>query len=192
MTNALDSDPEALWRQFSDDVHAFILRRVARPEDAEDLTQLVFLRIVEGIDSLRDAQRLTGWLYAMTRNAITDYYRSAPRRREVAVEMVPDQPLSDEPESAEHELAQCLLPLVERLPAEQAQAIRLVDLAGMSQTAAAARVRVSHSRMKSRVQRGRARLRELLLTCCHVERDVGGRVQGCASRDGAGDSTCHR
>ena len=123
MTNALHSDPEALWRRFSDDVHAFILRRVARPEDAEDLTQLVFLRIVEGINGLRDEQRLTGWLYAMTRNAITDYYRAAARRREDTVEMVPDQPLSDEPDSAEHELAQCLLPLVDRLPAEQAQAI---------------------------------------------------------------------
>ncbi len=192
MTTAVHEAPDALWRQFSSDVHAFILRRVARPEDAEDLTQLVFLRLIEGIDNLRDAQRLTGWLYATTRNAITDYYRSAARRREVAVEVVPDQPQSDEPDSAEQELAQCLLPLVERLPAEQAQAIRLVDLAGMSQIAAAASARVSHSGMKSRVQRGRARLRELLLTCCHVEQDVGGRVQGCAPRPDAADPACHR
>jgi RNA polymerase sigma-70 factor (ECF subfamily) len=77
--------------------------------------------------------------------------------------------------------------MVDRLPAEQAEAIRMVDLAGMSQVQAAEKVHVSHSGMKSRVQRGRARLRELLTACCNVEQDVRGRVQGCASRSTSGE-----
>jgi RNA polymerase sigma-70 factor (ECF subfamily) len=187
MTGVVQDDLEGLWRQFAVDVRAFVLRRVASPEDAEDITQLVFLRMIERIDSVRDADRLTGWLYATTRNAITDYYRSAIRRRELPVDAVPDQPVDDDGEDpAEQELARCLLPMLERLPAEQAEALRVVDLAGMSQAAAAAKVHVSPSGMKSRVQRGRARLREMLLACCHVEQDVRGRVQGCASRSAGG------
>jgi RNA polymerase sigma-70 factor, ECF subfamily len=183
MTSVVHDDVEALWRQFAGDVRAFILRRVPRPEDADDIAQLVFLRVIESIDSIRDAQRLTGWLYATARNAITDYYRSAARRRELMVGAVPDYPVDDDAEDrAEQGLAMCLLPMVERLPAEQAEAVRMVDLAGISQTAAAAAVHVSHSGMKSRVQRGRARLREMLLACCHVEQDVRGRVQGCSAR----------
>jgi RNA polymerase sigma-70 factor, ECF subfamily len=188
MTSAVQDDLEALWRQFAADVRAFVLRRVASPEDADDITALVFLRMVERIDTLRDAERLTAWLYATARNAITDYYRSATRRRELPVDAVPDHPAVDDGEDhGEEELARCLLPMVERLPAEQAEAIRMVDLDGMSQAAAAAKVHVSHSGMKSRVQRGRARLRELLLACCHVEQDVRGRTQGCETRSTTGE-----
>jgi RNA polymerase sigma-70 factor (ECF subfamily) len=90
MTAVTDHDLDALWRQFSQDVHAFVLRRVARPKDAEDITQHVFMRIFENAGRVRDAKRLTGWLHAVTRNAITDHYRSAVRRHEVSVEAVPD------------------------------------------------------------------------------------------------------
>lgn len=188
MTRVVHENLESVWRQFAGDLRAFILRRVASPEDAEDIAQLVFLRVIERIDSVRDAERLTGWLYATARNAIIDYYRSAARRRELPVDAVPDHPVDEGiDDHAEREMARCLLPMVEHLPAEQAEAVRMVDLAGVSQTAAAAAVHVSHSGMKSRVQRGRARLREMLLACCHVEQDVRGRVQGCASRSADGE-----
>lgn len=191
MTSVVHDDVEALWRQFAVDVRAFILARVASPEDAEDIAQLVFLRMIERVDSIRDAERLTGWLYTTTRNAITDYYRSAARRRELPVDAVPDHPVAEDVDGqAEQELARCLLPMVERLPAEQAEAIRMVDLAGMSQAAAAAALRLSHSGMKSRVQRGRARLRDMLLACCHVEQDVRGRAQGCQPRTGTDGQRC--
>lgn len=189
MTGVVREDLESVWRQLATDLRAFVRRRVATAEDADDITQLVFLRMVERIDSVRDTERLTGWLYATTRNAITDHYRSAARRRELPVDVVPDHAAPDpagaeDDGRAEQELARCLLPMVDRLPAEQAEAIRLVDLAGLSQAVAAARVHVSHSGMKSRVQRGRARLRQLLADCCHLEQDVRGRVQGCESRSG--------
>jgi hypothetical protein len=41
--------------------------------------------------------------------------------------------------------------------------------------------------MKSRVQRGRARLREMLLACCHIEQDVRGRAQGREARSAGCD-----
>jgi len=77
--------------------------------------------------------------------------------------------------------------MVERLPVDRAEAVRMVDLAGMSQAAAATTVQVSHSGMKSRVQRGRARLREMLLACCQVDQDVRGRVQGCSTNSVGGE-----
>jgi hypothetical protein len=53
----------------------------------------------------------------------------------------------------------------------------------MTHAKAAAVATVSVPGMKSRVQRGRAKLRELLLACCEVNRDVRGRVMdfdGCS------------
>ncbi len=124
------ADLEQLWRSFSSDLRAFIARRVSRPEDADDILSIVFLRMAKSLDNLRDQDRLLGWMYAITRNAITDFYRSAPHRRELVVDAVPDTPPdgeSDVDEAAEKELASCLVPMLSGLPAEQAAAVKMVD-----------------------------------------------------------------
>jgi RNA polymerase sigma-70 factor, ECF subfamily len=54
----------------------------------------------------------------------------------------------------------------------------------MTQTAAAEQVGLSVPGMKSRVQRGRARLRALLLRCCEIETNRRGRVVAFEQRDG--------
>ena len=188
MSQAVGYELETAWHLFAADLRRFIGRRVSTPEDADDIVQSVFLRLAGNATPVQE-DRVAAWLYATTRNAITDYYRSAVRRREVPVGEFPGaEPLSsDEDENtAEAELGRCLLPMVDRLPFEQAEAIRMVDLGGMSQADAAARMQVSVSGMKSRVQRGRGRLRELLAQCCEVHRDARGRVYdyGCAAPDG--------
>jgi RNA polymerase sigma-70 factor (ECF subfamily) len=184
---------EAAWHRFADDLYRFISRRVASPQDAEDVLQLVFLRLSQQTEGLRSDERVAGWLYATTRNAITDYYRSAARRRELPVGVLLDTDVEagwQAEDESEANLARCLTPLIEHLPAEQAEALRMVDVEGMTHSEAAAAVIVSVPGMKSRVQRGRRKLQELLLSCCEVQRDVRGRVMefdGCAS--GSPDDT---
>jgi RNA polymerase sigma-70 factor (ECF subfamily) len=179
------ADVERLWEGFSQDLHRYIARRVRRPEDAEDILQTVFVRIQAKLPTLRDDERLLGWIYTLARNAITDHHRLASNRRELPVDDFPgpldpaqdDEDDEDDERTAETELATCLQPMLAKLPPEQAAALELVELRGLSQVEAALLADVSVSGMKSRVQRGRARLRELLLTCCSVSQDVRGRVQ---------------
>ena len=68
------------------------------------------------------------------------------------------------------------------LDATDREALRLADLEGIAQTALAQRWGVSVSGAKSRVQRARGRLRELVLACCHVEFDRRGNVLGYEKR----------
>jgi RNA polymerase sigma-70 factor, ECF subfamily len=181
-----DHDLEVAWHRFADDLYRFIIRRVDSPQDAEDIRQLVFTRLASQNKGLRADERVAAWLYTTTRNAITDHYRSAPRRREMPVEFLPD--VADAApdgtaDTSEANLARCLLPLVNQLPTDQAEAIRMVDLEGMTHAKAAALAVVSVPGMKSRVQRGRGKLRNLLLACCQVHQDVRGRVMdfdGCS------------
>lgn len=181
-----DHDLDAAWRRFADDLYRFIIRRVDSPQDAEDIRQLVFARLAGQDHSLGADQRVAAWLYTTTRNAITDYYRSALRRRELPVAALPDLADADQDETedtSEAKLARCLLPLVDRLPADQAEAVRMVDLAGMTHAKAAALAVISVPGMKSRVQRGRSKLRDLLRACCDIHQDVRGRVMnfdGCS------------
>jgi RNA polymerase sigma-70 factor (ECF subfamily) len=181
---------EAAWREFSGELRRFIGRRVSRPQDADDILQLVALRMLQNSDEHRDRRTLLGWLYAVTRNAITDYYRAAVHRREVMTEAVPEPPIADLPADENTQwaltsLAACVRPLLRLLPAEQAAAVELVDLEGVSQVEAAQLAELSVSGMKSRVQRGRRALRSALTACCHLQLDVRGKVQEFDSCQGA-------
>ena len=67
---------EQLWETFSAPLYQFIRNRVPDAHIAEDILQDVFLKIHTHIDTLRTPDRLTSWIYQLTRNAIADYYRS--------------------------------------------------------------------------------------------------------------------
>jgi RNA polymerase sigma-70 factor (ECF subfamily) len=185
---------ESVWREFSGELRQFIGRRVSRPQDADDILQLVALRMLQSADDHRDRRTLLGWLFAVTRNAITDYYRAAVHRREVMTDDMPERPIADfsadeHSQRALTSLAACVRPLLRLLPADQAAAVELVDLTGVSQVEAARAAGLSVSGMKSRVQRGRRTLRDALTACCHLQLDVRGEVQEFEPRRGA-DCIC--
>jgi RNA polymerase sigma factor (sigma-70 family) len=56
-------------------LHNFIRRRVPDPRDAEDVLQDVFYRLVEANQLLMPIEHLTGWLFRVARNRITDLFR---------------------------------------------------------------------------------------------------------------------
>jgi RNA polymerase sigma factor (sigma-70 family) len=56
-------------------LRSFIRRRVPNEADAEDLLQDVFSRLVEANRLLMPIEHVTGWLYRVARNAITDLFR---------------------------------------------------------------------------------------------------------------------
>jgi RNA polymerase sigma-70 factor (ECF subfamily) len=157
---------------------------VATPEDAEDLLQDVFTRIHENASTLREVDSVTGWVYRTAGNAVTDYYRRrgafARATEALAAQPVPEG--SEDP-AAQEELAQCLRPLIATLPESYGEALELTELEGKTQGEAAESLGLSLSGMKSRVQRGRTKLKEVLLDCCHVEIDRRGGVVGYEPRD---------
>lgn len=187
----IDGDREAqeelvaIWRELHDRLRAFIVARVADPADADDILQEIFLRLHRHLDSLKRADRLHAWVYQISRNAIIDYYRARSVRREVPAgdevdlddlenAAVPPVEAADSPEL--RELSTCLRPMIDRLPASYRQAIQLTELDGVRQNVAAAQLGVSVSGMKSRVQRARQQLKEMVLACCHVELDQRGGI----------------
>jgi RNA polymerase sigma-70 factor (ECF subfamily) len=183
-------DTERLWAEFAGRLRAFIARRVGDAADADDILQEVFLRLHQHRGAVGEGDRLVAWLFRVARNAIADHHRAPARRRELAGPVAPrlaDRPaegadpalalaLDRTAAQARREVATCLAPLVERLPRAYGEAVRLVELDGLTQPAAAARVNLSVSGMKSRVQRGRRALKDLLQGCCRVQVDRAGRV----------------
>jgi RNA polymerase sigma-70 factor (ECF subfamily) len=173
-------DAEAIWEEFHQRLLGFIARRVPDRDSAEDILQEVMLRIHRHAGELEHSAAVGGWIHRIARNAIVDHYRRAPLRRErpAGIEPAPDDAPAPEPAGADlrGELARCLAPLLDRLPAKHREALELTELNGVTQAEAAARLGLSTSGMKSRVQRARAQLKDLLADCCEIELDRRGGV----------------
>jgi len=77
-------------------VAGYVAARVSRPEDAEDLTSSVFLKLVDGLDRY-DASRgpVLTWLLAMARNAVIDHHRRARAHGAARGAAVPVEDLAD-------------------------------------------------------------------------------------------------
>jgi RNA polymerase sigma-70 factor (ECF subfamily) len=188
---------ETRWRELRARLHGFVARRVGNPEDAEDIVQDVFVRMQRNIDALSSADRLDAWAFRIARNAVADHYRSANRRyltvegdRRMMDGLAVDSVGGEQPNDAQAEMAHCIAPMVRGLSDDYRRAIELTELEGMTQAAAAERLGLSVPGAKSRVQRGRARLRAMLLRCCEIETDRRGRVVAFDTREGEGCASC--
>jgi RNA polymerase sigma-70 factor (ECF subfamily) len=163
---------EQAWAEFRTGVHSFLLRRVGDRDAADDLLQDVFLKLHTRLPELREPERIHAWIYRVARHAVADHFRT---RR-------PTGPLLDALAAPERErdavaeLAPCVRALVQRLPAADREALELTELGDLTQAQLAARLGISVSGAKSRVQRARARLKEAVLACCTLYLDPAGRV----------------
>ncbi len=179
-----------IWSDFSDAVWRFIRSRVASDADADDVLQEVFLKVHDRRTQLRDSERVAGWVFRIASNAVTDHHRRNAKHEHPPPELEP-KPARPKPVAVDSEqlLVQCIRPFVAQLPAHYQEAIELTELQGMTQAEAAEHVGMSVSGMKSRVQRGRGKLRQALEQCCEITLDARNRVLDAEPRCGPGCGT---
>jgi RNA polymerase sigma-70 factor (ECF subfamily) len=168
--------PEDIWNEFSSSLHQFIVSRVDDRAAADDILQEVFIKITRSVSQLRDATRLRPWLYRITRNAIIDHFRQ--NRPEVPLPENLQEHAGEGENQAEISpgLASCVRVLINRLPRKYREAIELTEFGGLTQIAMGEKLGLSPSGAKSRTQRARIMIRELLLECCCFELDRQGNV----------------
>jgi RNA polymerase sigma-70 factor (ECF subfamily) len=163
---------ETIWHDFAAPLHGFIRKRIANEHDAEDILHQVFVKIQTRLGSLRETEKLQGWLYRIARNAIVDHYRS---QRPLPTLL----PADAEPSRCELEVRASIATLIEELDPKYREAIRLHEYEGLTQAQIAKRLHISLSGVKSRVQRGREQLKQLLLECCRFKTDRYGNIVDC-------------
>jgi RNA polymerase sigma-70 factor (ECF subfamily) len=167
---------EHAWMTFHTPLLQFVRRRVADDTSAEDILQDVFLKVHTHLDTLSDTAKLQSWLYQLTRNAIIDYYRRTRSTVPVS-ENLPAFVPEDENDVVAR-LAPAVKAMVAALPAIYREALYLTEYDGLTQKELAATLGISISGAKSRVQRARRLLRQMLLDCCRFELDRRGGIIG--------------
>lgn len=161
---------DELWMQFRKQLRAYISKRVAA-EDVDDILSTIMLRVIERQDRLESVKKPLAWLYSITANVITDFYRHRAVEQK-AINKIENGYLESLIEPSKHgtesELTQCVLPLINNLAEDYKQALLMVEIDGIKQKDAAENLGLSLSGMKSRVQRGRAKLKAELQRCCQM------------------------
>ena len=168
---------DAIWMHLSSDLRRFIRRRVPDDHVADDLLQETFMRVHRSIGTLQEAERLAAWVYQIARNVVHDHHRKTTTS---TVALVDAENVSDEHDSQSvcRSIA-WLEEMIQSLPEGYRQAVQMAEIEEQSQRVVADRLGLSLSGAKSRIQRGRAMLKDVLDRCCSFERDGRGRLMGC-------------
>lgn len=167
---------ERIWNDFSKPLKGFIKKHVKNAQDVDDILQNVFYKIHNNINSLKDSDKIHAWVYKIAKNTITDFYRS--QKFEIDISELSENIESDieVDSSANDEIAQCVKVMIMYLPEKYKQVILLTEYQNLSQKQLGERLGLSVSGAKSRVQRARVKLKEMLLSCCYLEFDQFGNV----------------
>jgi len=165
---------EAAWRDLvsrhTRRVFGLAYRFVGRVDEAEDLTQEIFVKVYQTMDRYRpDDGLFTSWLMAVARNQAIDHYRRRRQehlRRVEAPEVLEDAPSGDESPLRTLEREE-RVKLVHRglraLPTELREVLILFDLQGVPYEEIAGLLGVPLGTVKSRINRGRLELAKRLL-----------------------------
>jgi RNA polymerase sigma factor (sigma-70 family) len=140
----------------------FIRRRVPDSRDAEDILQDVFFELVEANRLLMPIEHVTGWLFRVARNRITDLFRKkAPEPLEVE-DLLPSPRDGPDAVYVRGVLLEALEDALAELPPEQRDAFVAHELEGESFKAMAARTGVGVNTLLSRKRYAVLHLRERL------------------------------
>jgi len=154
-------------------VYNLCLRMLGSPQPAEDVTQDAFISAFKNVGKMRGPS-VKSWLLRIAANACIDELRRRQRHPQVSIDYrrvadetetsfdVPDLAPGPEQLAVRAELRSALQLELSELPADQRLAIILCDVEGLAYEEVAATMGTSVGTVKSRISRGRARLREAL------------------------------
>lgn len=145
-------DVEALFREHGTAVYRLALSCLGSQQDAEDVTQTVFLKALEKMPPM-DERKQKAWLCRVTVNQSRDLLRSAWHKR--TQPLTPEHPITDDTDSE-------VLDAVMRLPLRYRIAVHLYYVEGFSTAEIARQLKLTPSAVTSRLQRARALLKKEL------------------------------
>jgi RNA polymerase sigma-70 factor (ECF subfamily) len=156
---------DAIVRQYWRKVFNVAYKFVGKHDEAEDLTQDIFLKIFKSLDTFDRRANFQTWLISISRNLCIDHYRSVRKERETIdrdVDANDLMPTSQEPgpiAALEHRDRVALLrQAMSALPDTLRTAVLMRDIQELSYQEIADRLRLPEGTVKSRINRGRTEL----------------------------------
>jgi RNA polymerase sigma-70 factor (ECF subfamily) len=158
---------DALARRVRDRVRVWARRVTSDEDEAEDVAQLVLLRLHAHIDRFDGRSRFTTWLYRVTRNVSLSRQHRERRRRELLVGHDADNPRDNTTDAAvddaSAERMRTVLAYCEDLPPRQREVFELADLRGVDSAKIAERLGITPSTVRGLLMKARRKIRVRML-----------------------------
>lgn len=165
----------ALVEKYQSFVYRTVLFDLKSPDDANDVSQEVFIKAYRALESFRCDSEFSTWLYRISKNAVYDFVRKSKARATVSLSgMVddedermfevadPDTKHDPEKEYLRSERAKLVREAISALSDEHKEIIVLRDMQDMSYEEIAKRLDISEGTVKSRLSRARQALKRRL------------------------------
>ncbi len=164
---------------YQQSTYGVIFRMLGDRDTAADVTQDVFIAAFRGIQSFRGGSSFRAWLMRIASNAACDYWRRTQRHPTESLDIDADdddahaasilnsavamgQEVNPEEYLLNRELQELIQRGLQELPLDQRVAVVLCDVRGLSYEEIAATTQATMGTVRSRIARGRARLRSYL------------------------------
>ena len=166
-----DSAWEALLRAYTRKIYNLCYRFTGRVEEAEDVTQEVFIKVFQTLKSYQAAQgSFATWLNRVARNHLVDHYRRARKDRVTSsledelteAEQKPSHQMEPTGQVESRERREVLQMALDKLSPDLREAVILRDLHDLDYEEIAQVLRVPQGTVKSRINRGRLELGRVL------------------------------
>ncbi|MEJ2196698.1 MAG: RNA polymerase sigma factor SigZ [Ignavibacteriaceae bacterium] len=165
----MENSTETIWNNCRQLLSQFIRKRVNDQSAVDDILQDVFVKIHSNIETVNNKEKISSWIYQITRNTIIDYYRNKKQETELNESSLIYE---DNHENESYlRLEKGLMKMINRLPPIYSEALLLTDYEGLTQKELSEKLGISLPGAKSRVQRARKLLKELYMKRCHIEFD---------------------
>ncbi|MBM9500913.1 sigma-70 family RNA polymerase sigma factor [Leptospira sp. 201903071] len=169
----------SLYNEFNGKLFNYIRSKVNSYEDAEDILQEVFLKILQKSElHISEKIRLKDWVFVITKNSIIDYYRKKGKCDfSSSISENFSQKIEEEPfEGTMKALSICLDNFIDLLPDEDRKILKESEIEKVKQREISLRYGIPYSSLRSKIQRGRMKLKKMLVDCCKVESDRIGNI----------------
>ena len=172
------NDFEQVYFAYYSQIHRYLIS-LAGAKEAEDLTQEVFIKAGNALQSFRNDSQISTWLYRIATNAAVDRMRQPSFRRETVADQAfactEPESIAKRPSLEEITLRKatndCIRGIIDALPENYRVPVILSELEGLPNQEIAEILGVSLDVVKVRLHRGKARLKKELLHACQFSRD---------------------
>ena len=166
-------DVPALWLDHKNELRNFIFKRVKDNDITNDILQEVLLKVYNFCTSKTGVRNVRSWLFQIAQNTIIDMYR---KQAKISTQTTLPELAEEDDNQAFKEALQYIQPMLDFLPKEYAEPLRLADIENMKQTDIAKQLNLTLAATKSRIRRARILLKAEFVTCCTFETDVNGTI----------------
>src|SRR5579863_3474713 len=156
---------EMLVERHMNRVYSLVYRVVGNKEEAEDITQEVFMKVHNNLNKFEQQASFTSWLYRIATNSALDALDKIKRRRTNA-EITLAATVGPEESVLRTELRECINRVLKKLGREQAHVLLLRDFEDLSYDEIAMALTASLSAVKMRIHRARLAFREVFDQLC--------------------------